>query len=350
MKITYRTTTGKTVVEQFRNSPISDIFQNEIFKRKKQYIVITDTNIAKIYRNELKNLPKDFLVISVPAGEKSKKLSVIENLASKLLKHGVTRQDVIIAFGGGTVGDISGFLASVYMRGIEFIQVPTTLLAMCDAAIGGKNGVDLKEGKNLLGTIYQPSHVLIQPELLGTLPEKQLKNGLVEAIKYGIILSKPLFKFIEQNWEKVLKKDAASLNNLIEQSIKIKVKIVSKDSQENGIRKILNYGHTVGHAIEKSSGYMYEHGEAVSIGMCIENILGMNKKITQESAYRSLTRLLQKIGLPTSVPKSMTKKIIKALNVDKKRASEMITMYLPISIGTSKAHHISPNEIEHALI
>lgn len=350
MKLTYRPKTEKTVIKRYEGKSISDIFEDEVFKRKKTYVIITDTNIAKIYQKELENLPEDFFTIAIDPGEVSKKLSTIEKIASKLLIEGVTRDDVVIALGGGTIGDISGFVASIYMRGIEFIQIPTTLLAMCDASIGGKNGVDLKEGKNLLGTIHQPSNIFIQPGFLKTLPEKQIKNGLTEAIKTGIILNKSLFTFIEKNYKNILKKDIKILNNIIEQCIKIKGKIISKDTKETGLRKKLNYGHTIGHAIEKASGYSYQHGEAVSIGIVFENIIALNKKVIQKELPNKITSLLKQVGLPIAMPRAIKERVKKSLRSDKKRNRETITMYLPTSLGKSKAYQIPLNEIESVLL
>lgn len=350
MKLTYRSKTEKTVIKRYEGTSISDIFKDEVFERKKTYVIITDTNIAKIYRKELENLPDDFFAIAIDPGEESKRLSTIEKLISKLIKEGVTRNDAIIALGGGTIGDISGFTASIYMRGIEFIQIPTTLLAMCDAAIGGKNGVDTKEGKNLIGTTYQPSNILVHSGFLKTLPDRQIKNGLAEVIKTGIVLDRSLFKFIEKNYKNILKKDAKALNNIIEQCIKIKGKIVSKDTKETGLRKKLNYGHTIGHAIEKSSGYSYQHGEAVSMGIIFENIVAVNKKIIRKEVVNTITSLFKKIGLPVVTPKTIKEKARKALRNDKKRTKELITMYLPLSLGKSKAYQIPLNEIERVLV
>lgn len=350
MKLTYRPKTEKTFIKRYEGKPISDIFEDEVFKRKKTYAIITDTNIAKIYRKELENLPEDFFIIAIDPGETSKRLSTIEKLVSKLAKEGVTRNDVVIALGGGTIGDISGFVASIYMRGIEFIQIPTTLLAMCDASIGGKNGVDTSEGKNMIGTFYQPAAIFVQPAFLKTLPGEQLKNGLAEAIKMGAIMDKSLFTFIENNYKNILKKDTKILNNIIEQCIKLKGKIVSKDMKETNLRKKLNYGHTIGHAIEKASGYSYQHGVAISMGMMLENIIALNKKITQKEVTHKITSLLKKIGLPVTAPKAIKEKARKALRSDKKRDRETITMYLPISLGKSKAYQIPLNEIERVLL
>ncbi|MBP7898342.1 3-dehydroquinate synthase [Candidatus Gracilibacteria bacterium] len=350
MKLTYRPKTEKTFIKRYEGKPISDIFEDEVFKRKKTYAIITDTNIAKIYRKELENLPEDFFIIAIDPGETSKRLLTIEKLVSKLAKEGVTRNDVVIALGGGTIGDISGFVASIYMRGIEFIQIPTTLLAMCDASIGGKNGVDTSEGKNMIGTFYQPAAIFVQPAFLKTLPGEQLRNGLAEAIKMGAIMDKSLFTFIENNYKNILKKDTKILNNIIEQCIKLKGKIVSKDMKETDLRKKLNYGHTVGHAIEKASGYSYQHGVAISMGMVLENIIALNKKITQKEVTHKITSLLKKIGLPVTTPKTIKEKARKALRSDKKRDRETITMYLPISLGKSKAYQIPLNEIERVLL
>lgn len=222
-------------------------------------------------------------IITFEEGEKSKRLSVVESLAEKMVEKEFTRKDAIIALGGGVVGDIAGFLASIYFRGIPYIQIPTTLLAMVDSSIGGKTGVDMECGKNLIGTTTQPIAVFIDTNYLKTLPVKQIRNGLAEIIKYGIIADQKLFKFIEQNLNKIFAHEEKAINYIIKRSVEIKVKIIEEDEKEKGKRMLLNYGHTYGHALERLSGYTLLHGYAISIGMVIINDIAIKKKLLKKA-------------------------------------------------------------------
>ena len=261
--------------------------------KKGKYCVITDENVYKYYKD---TIPEEFDLIVKPAGESIKTLKNIESTALKLLKLGHDRSSTLIALGGGTVGDFTGFLASIYMRGIPWIGVPTTLLAMVDSSIGGKTGVNLSFGKNMLGSFYQPIKRIVDPEFLQTLPGKELLNGIAESIKHACIGDRKLFDFLKRNHKKILKKDPAVLNKLITQSSAVKKKIVKKDEKESDIRMILNYGHTIGHAVEQASNYRLSHGEAVSIGMHQVN-LKFNSK-----AQKKIEDLLKLYKLPTNIP------------------------------------------------
>ncbi|MBD3330068.1 3-dehydroquinate synthase, partial [Candidatus Peregrinibacteria bacterium] len=239
-------------------------------KRKigSKYAIISDSKVAKLFGEKLsRTLNSSGLkaeLITFPPGEKSKSASELINLAEKMLQKGFNRSDAIIALGGGVTGDLGGFLASSFMRGIPYIQIPTTLLAMVDSSVGGKTGIDLPSGKNLIGAFHQPSSVFIGIDYIKNLPQKQVKNGLAEIIKYGVIKDKKLFEYIKKNLEKILNNNEAALTKIITASVKIKEKIVEKDEHDKGERIILNYGHTFGHAIEKKSGYKLLHGFAIS--------------------------------------------------------------------------------------
>ena len=207
-------------------------------------------------------------VLMIADGEPSKRLATVETLAEKLARLGADRKSVIIALGGGVVGDVSGLLASLYMRGVEFVQIPTTVLAQVDASIGGKTGVNLVAGKNLVGTFCHPRVVLIDPTLLKTLPDREFRAGLYEALKCGVIGSVELFLRFEQNRARILKRDAGEVEWVIAQSVKLKAEVVSADEREGGLRRVLNLGHTIGHALEAETGYKsLLHGEAVAWGM-----------------------------------------------------------------------------------
>lgn len=305
-----------------------------------KYAILTDSKTKKIYGDSLlKFLKKNKInaeLISFDQGEKSKTLETVEKLAEEMVKKNFDRNSALIVLGGGVPGDLGGFLASVFMRGIPYIQIPTTLLSMVDSAIGGKTGVDLEAGKNLIGTTSQPKAVFVDINYLKTLPQNQIVNGLSEIIKYGVIKDKKLFKYIEKNLDKILNKDVSALEYIIERSIKIKVKIIEKDERElTDERILLNYGHTFGHALEKMSNYTLLHGFAISIGMVIINRLAVEKKIMKESDAERIKILLQKAGLPiTSMKRPETKDILS----DKKRSGDYMNFVLAKKIGKAIVH------------
>ncbi len=306
-----------------------------------KFCVITDSKVKRLYGNSfLRFLKKNGIecdIISFPDGEKSKNLKTIEKLAEEMVKKGFDRSNAIIALGGGVVGDMAGFLSSIYMRGINYIQIPTTLLAMVDSSIGGKTGVDLKSGKNLIGTFTQPKAVFVDPDYLDTLPIKQIRNGLAEVIKYGVIKDKKLFEFIEENSEKILNLNKKSLNKIIEQSLRIKKQIVEKDEKEQGIRIILNYGHSYGHAIEKMTNFKLLHGYAISIGMVLENKIAVEKDVLKPEDAKRIKDLLSKVGLPIVTLKKPTKNDLKS---DKKKSGKYLNLVLPEKIGQARIEQI----------
>ncbi len=305
-----------------------------------KFAIITDNTVDKLYAQPFKKFLKskdiEAEIFSFKAGEKAKQLSTIEQLAEAMIKKNFTRKDAIIAFGGGVVGDIAGFLAAIYMRGIPYIQVPTNLLAMVDSSIGGKTGVDLiKGGKNLIGTITQPAAVFMDTKYLTTLPTKQIRNGLGEIIKYGVIKSPGLFKFIEQNMDKILDKDEKALEKIIVESVKIKSKVVESDEKEKAGRMILNYGHTYGHAIEKLSNYTLLHGFAISIGMVIANKMAVEKGLLKKEDAERIKKLFKAAGLPTTTLLKPSKKDLKS---DKKFDGTHLNFILPTKIGHTIIH------------
>lgn len=294
-------------------------------KLPRNSIIITDQNVKKFYSKYFSS----HKLITIPAGETSKKLKVIEQLAEKLLKLKADRQTTLIALGGGVVGDITGFLASVYMRGVPFIQIPTTLLAMVDASVGGKTGVDLKYGKNLLGTFYQPQAVYIDPIALETLPAREFNNGMAEVIKHGIIDGK-LFYWLQKNKESIINKDKKILEELIYKNCLIKKRVVEQDEKEKNIRAVLNLGHTYGHAMEKISNYKISHGYAVAIGL-----------VHVAGKLPGVIDLLKYFNLPATIPdKFKIKDILKVMRNDKKNKNNKITLIIPKKIGHVKAYQI----------
>jgi len=272
-------------------------------------------------------------VITMPDGEPSKRLETVEGLAEKLAKLGADRKAVIIALGGGVVGDVAGLLASLYMRGVEFVQVPTTVLAQVDASIGGKTGVNLVAGKNLVGTFYHPRVVLIDPNVLKTLPDREFRAGLYEALKCGIIGNVELFLRFEQNRAKILKRDPVELEWLIAQSVKLKAEVVSADEHEGGLRRVLNLGHTIGHALEAETGYRrLLHGEAVAWGMIAATNIALSVGRTDSvSAGRIADAVLSLGRLPEVNVNS--RKILSRLQSDKKTQNGIVHFVLPREIG-----------------
>ncbi|MBI4235027.1 3-dehydroquinate synthase [Candidatus Peregrinibacteria bacterium] len=307
----------------------------------KKYAIITDSITKKLFgKNILKNFNNKKIsaeIFTFNKGEKSKQINTIEKLANEMIAKGFDRKDAIIALGGGVVGDLAGFLASIYMRGIPYIQVPTTLLAMVDSAIGGKTGVDIESGKNLLGTIAQPKAVYIDIDFLKTLPKNQIQNGLAEIIKYAVICDKRFFKYLEKNLEKILNLDKEAILYIIEKSVKIKTKVVEKDETENLTRMKLNYGHTYGHALEKQSNYTLLHGFAVAIGMVLANEIAVKEGYLKSKTAERIRALIKRAGLPTTTIK---KPEIKYLSSDKKCYGGQIHFVLPKRIGKVKIHKV----------
>ncbi|MCD6548288.1 MAG: 3-dehydroquinate synthase, partial [Thermodesulfobacterium sp.] len=267
--------------------------------------IITDSNVEKLYAKKLfeklqkKNIKAE--IFSFPAGEASKNIDTVIFLARKFIKKGFDRKDIIIALGGGVVGDIAGFLASIYLRGIPYIQIPTTLLAQVDSSIGGKTGVDLPEGKNLIGTFYQPAKVYIDPIVLKTLPKEEIKNGLAEVVKYGCILKRKLFNFLKKRGKEIYKLNSQDLEYIIYESCSAKAYVVSRDEKESNLRRILNFGHTIGHAIETELNYTVPHGLAVSVGMVVEAKLSEVFGVAEKKVSAPLEKLLQTLGMPYKI-------------------------------------------------
>lgn len=306
--------------------------------RHSKYVIVTDAKVRKLYgaklQKNLKNSGTDCELLSFSEGEKNKRLKTVETLLDKMLGVGCDRESCIIALGGGVTGDIAGFLASVFMRGIDFIQIPTTLLAMADSSIGGKTGVNTSLGKNLIGSFHQPLAVIIDISTLSTLPDKELKNGYSEIIKMAAIRNKSLFKFLEKHNEKILNKDLKILEEIITLSVRIKADIVSRDTEEKGIRMILNYGHTYGHAIEKASKYKIPHGYAVAIGMCMINEIAVEQKLMKAEHALRIENLLKKAGLPTKMPANLNKITLnKLIKSDKKRHGAVQHIVIVPKIG-----------------
>jgi 3-dehydroquinate synthase len=304
-----------------------------------RYAIITDTNVGPHYAERLVRqlTGRRADVFVVPAGEAHKTRDTWATLTDQLLSAGLGRDGAIIALGGGVIGDLAGFVAATYLRGIRFAQVPTTLLAMIDASIGGKTGVDTAHGKNFVGAFHQPSAVLVDPGTLATLPAAHLRAGLAEAIKHAVIADADYFDRIDANLDVLLADQgwgSPAMATLIARSIEIKADVVRRDEREEGLRKVLNFGHTLGHAIESLSGYTLLHGEAVAIGMALESELAERMGFARRGTSRRVRELLRGAGLPRSRPPNIEPKhILEATRSDKKARAGAVEYALPERIG-----------------
>src|ERR1700684_2785902 len=272
-------------------------------------------------------------VIQMPNGEPAKKLATVEKLAERLSRLGADRKAVLIALGGGVVGDVTGLLASLYMRGVELVQVPTTLQAQVDASVGGKTGVNLRAGKNLLGTFYHPRTVLIDPEVLRTLPNREFRAGLYEALKCGIIGDLDLFLRFEQKRAQILRRDPVELEGLIAQSVKLKAEVVSADEREGGLRRVLNLGHTIGHALEAETCYRrLLHGEAVAWGMIAATNIALSVGRTDSVTAARIADAVLSLGRLPEL-KVSARKILARLQADKKTQGGVVHFVVPREVG-----------------
>ncbi|WLE97792.1 MAG: 3-dehydroquinate synthase [Candidatus Electrothrix communis] len=313
----------------------SDLRQRNIGTK---YGVIADDTVAGLYGKQcMQSLEAAGLraeLITFPHGEANKHMGTVATLASELAQRGFDRGDALIALGGGVTGDITGFLAAIYMRGIPFVQIPTTLLSQVDSSVGGKTGVDLPEGKNLAGVFYQPKAVYIDTDVLQTLPRDELQGGLAEVIKYGVIHDADFFAFLEKNKDAVFALQQDVLTQLIARCCEIKAWVVEQDEREGGLRRILNFGHTIGHAVEAASGFQLIHGKAVAIGMCAAADLAVRTGCMAEQDACAIRNLIKRYELPVSVPAELDRKLIKKyLLNDKKTVAGRVFYVLPEAIG-----------------
>jgi 3-dehydroquinate synthase len=317
----------------------------------KRYGIVADDNVADLFGERLlESLQKSDIqaeIIIFPKGEASKNLATIAELASTLARMGFDRKDGLLALGGGVTGDITGFLAACYMRSIPYAQVPTTLLAQVDSSVGGKTGVDIPEGKNLVGAFYQPKAVFIDSQVLQLLPQAELLNGLAEVIKYGVIFDRDFFRFLEMSHRNILALDLQVLEDVIARCCKIKAAVVESDEKESDFRRILNFGHTIGHAVEAVSGYMLAHGSAVAMGMVAASELAVLKGFLDRREKERIENLLHQFGLPVAIPEEYDRgRIQKHLLADKKTIGGRVFFVLPTTIGKV----IITDEIETAML
>ena len=313
---------------------------SQYLPKNKKIAIITDANIRKLYGNKFPNAD---VIIEIPEGESNKVLSTLDFIFEKLVEAEFDRTSFILAIGGGIVSDVSGFAAATFMRGIEFGFVSTTLLSQVDASVGGKNGVNFQGFKNMIGTFCLPKFVICELEMLKTLPKSELLSGMAEVVKHGAIADADLFKFIEEYPEKVLQYDDAALERFVYDSVVIKSTIVNQDAKEGGARRLFNFGHTFGHAIEKNT--KMPHGYAVSIGMVIAAKLSVARGLISANEADRLTNVLKALGLPTDFVVE-PKALFEALKRDKKREGDGIHFVLLNSIGKACVEKLTLTELE----
>jgi 3-dehydroquinate synthase len=315
--------------------------------------LVTDTNVGRLYGRKMHHLLVSagwsVVLVDVPAGERSKSIDCYHSLTGALLRSGIRRNSVIVALGGGVVGDLAGFVAATVLRGVEYIQVPTSLLAQVDSSVGGKTGIDHTMGKNLIGAFHQPSLVVIDPEVLRTLPPAEFRNGLAEVVKIAAALDGRFFRFLERSAPLLTRTNTLLLARTIRAAVGLKAAVVQRDEREAGLRKALNLGHTIGHAVESASGYQLRHGEAVSIGLILEGRLAVTCGVLSVNDHLRLLRLLEAFGLPTRLPRSVDRKeVFAGLAADKKNVSAMPVFVLPKKIGTSAIGVTLPPDVVRA--
>jgi 3-dehydroquinate synthase len=309
----------------------------------KRCAIISDSNVAPRFgekvRRSLGRAGFESLLVTVPSGEQAKSLSQARNCYDQLANHRLERKSFIIALGGGVVGDLAGFVAATWLRGVPFVQVPTTLLAQVDSSVGGKVGVNLSAGKNLVGAFHQPALVVCDLTALDSLPPREFRAGLAEVIKYGIIYDEKLFSLVERDLKKIIRRDANSLARIVARCCEIKAEVVRQDETETGLRAILNFGHTIGHAIEAVSHYgRFLHGEAISIGQVAAARLSQRLSGLSSAEAHRISSLFQSAGLPTDLKLTSPRrqKLLSAMKLDKKVSDGEIKFVLAHRIGKAR--------------
>jgi 3-dehydroquinate synthase len=317
--------------------------------------VVTNPIVAQLYLDSLNEALRsaDFTVVPilVPDGEEHKSLKSLATIYDRLVAERLERKSCILALGGGVIGDLAGFAAATYLRGVPYVQVPTTLLAQVDSSVGGKTAVNHENGKNLVGAFYQPKLVLIDIAVLRSLPRRELMAGLAEVIKYGIIEDAALFSLLEQSIDKIISLNEEMLTRIVATSCSIKARVVEADEREDDYRAVLNFGHTIGHALEAATGYRkFLHGEAVGVGMVKAVALSVNQRFCEAASLKRVIALVQKAGLPVEIPREIApQSLIQAMEIDKKVAGGKIKFIMCEGIGKTRFHWLAPDEILRGL-
>ena len=324
-------------------------------------VLVTDNTVKKLYADclmqQLMALGYKVTLFAFPAGEQHKNYQTKVHLETRMLRHRLGRDSLCLALGGGVVGDMAGFTASTYMRGIPYVQIPTTLLAMVDSSVGGKTGIDTPQGKNLIGAFWQPQAVIADINCLKTLPKKQLINGLIEALKMFLTSDAESLVFAQVKMDKLLQGDEAVLKNLIYRAVKIKAEVVAKDEKENNLRMILNFGHTIGHAVEHLSQYKMLHGYAVALGILVEAKIAQLLGLLDNEKYVLISALFSRLGInAASLKKYTVNHIINATKLDKKAKAGAVNYVLLRDVGQvyenkkAFAHPVADDVVAKALI
>ncbi len=310
--------------------------------KDRKVFIVCDEAVASTHLPVLQeSLNKKSVVyhhLTLPSGERTKDIQYLEKIWNSLCEYKYTRKDLLVAMGGGVIGDLAGFAAATYLRGIEFIQVPTTLLAMVDSSVGGKTGMNNSYGKNLIGSFWQPRLVIADLLTLKTLAKEEVVSALAEVIKYGVIYDSSFFDWLEKNIKGLVAGDLKLLASAVKRSCEIKADVVARDEREGGLRRILNFGHTIGHAVENAAGYgVIRHGEAIAVGMVEESKLGLKEDSAwSDSEHDRLVRLIEAAGLPTRVPAELqlsNEQLLEAARADKKNTDTRIVCMVPSKMG-----------------
>jgi len=321
----------------------------------KKVAVITNPTVAQLYldtvHESLTHSGFDVLPVLVPDGEQHKNLTSLAAIYDQLIAERLDRQSCVLALGGGVVGDLAGFAAATVLRGLPYVQVPTTLLAQVDSSVGGKTGVNHQDGKNLIGAFYQPRLVVIDVAVIQSLPRREFIAGLAEVIKYGVIDDAALFRLLEEKMEKLINLDRELLTEVISRSCAIKAKVVEKDEREDNVRAVLNFGHTIGHALEVATRYeKYLHGEAVGIGMAQAAAISVQQGFCDQRSFGRIRKLIAKASLPVEIPRDVSMQaLVQGMEVDKKSAGGKIKFVMCAGIGKTRFHALAPGEILRAL-
>ncbi len=329
-------------------------YEMENINAPKKLLIVTDTNVEKLYAGEVKEklteAGYDCAVYAFPAGEQHKNMDALLGICGACIKNELDRKSMIVALGGGVVGDMAGFAAAIYMRGIDFVQVPTTLLSQSDSSVGGKTGIDFLEGKNILGAFHQPRMVYINVNTLKTLPEREFVSGMGEVIKHGIIKDAEFYEFLKNNSEKVRSLDTEVLIKMAKRNCGIKAEVVECDEKENGLRAILNFGHTIGHAVESALGFSLTHGECVGLGMEAVFYIAVKRGMIDESELRNVEETLSEYGFSLKVKLPEPEKIYSFMRRDKKKVDGKLKFVLPVRIGeVVRTTDVNDDEILEAI-
>lgn len=317
-------------------------------------VIVTNTTVAPLYAarvaEALRAVAPRVLTFELPDGEAHKDWATLDRLFDRLLEAGCDRRTLLVALGGGVIGDMTGFAAACYMRGVPFVQVPTTLLAQVDSSVGGKTAINHARGKNMIGAFYQPLRVLADLDTLATLPQREYVSGLAEVIKYGPIADDAFTRWVEAHLDALLARDRAALAHAVRRSCEIKADVVTRDERESGLREILNFGHTFGHAIEAALGYgTWLHGEAVGCGMVLAADLSARVGLIGEAQSRRVASLVERAGLPTRVPRIDATRLIELMRVDKKALHGEIRFVLLDAPGRACVRG-APDDLVRAVI